>query len=143
MRLSRRADSATGPRVSSAKSAGGAPGAAYFTNASFFFWSLVQGVAGVVAEDVVERGLVTEPSPQRSRSPGDADLGPVHQRDPVAVGVGLVHVVGGHQHGHLVLGAQLGDVLPDDAAGDRVQADRRLVQNQQTRSANEGLRQLK
>src|SRR3984957_13655843 len=127
MRLSRRPDAATGPSGSSAKPAGGAPGAAYVTDASFL-WSLVQGVACVVAENVIEGGLVAEPGPQLGGGAGDADPAPVHQRDAVAVGVGLVHVVGGHQHGHLVVRAQHGDVLPDHAAGDRVEADGRLVE---------------
>src|SRR5258708_24999562 len=54
---------------------------------------LVEGVAGVVAEDVLERA---RPGGQRGlellRGAGGADGAAVHQGDPVAVLVGLVHV---------------------------------------------------
>src|SRR5271156_5542188 len=81
----------------SAQSAGGAPGAAYVTDSSL---GDLEGVAGVVSEHVVERDLGT----QRHLEVTGRALGPdgalVHERDPVAVEVGLVHVVRGHQHGH-------------------------------------------
>src|SRR5215475_8497221 len=111
----------------STEAAGGAPGAAYVTDASLFRWVVREGVAGVIPEHVVKRGAVTEPGAQVGRAAGGADRAAAHQRHPVAVGVGLVHVVGGHQHGHLMLLAQPGEVLPHDPAGDRIQADRRLV----------------
>ena len=56
--------------------------------------------------------------------------------------LGLVHVVRGEQDGHAVLGAQLGDQVPHRAAGDRVEADRRLVEDQQARAVHQRLREL-
>src|ERR1700733_3117613 len=94
MRLPSRRKLASGV---SAQSAGGAPGAAYVTDSSL---GDLEGVAGVVPEHVVERNLVT----QSRLEIGVTALGPdgalVHERDPVAVEVGLVHVVRCHQHGH-------------------------------------------
>ena len=55
----------------------------------------------------------------------------VHQRDPVAQRVGLLHVVRGEQHRHPGGVAQLLDALPDAVAGDRVEADRGLVEDEQ------------
>src|SRR5579862_9615953 len=144
IRLARRRSAVTGSSWmtgSSAEAAGGAPGAAYVTDASFFR-CLVQGVAGVVTEHVVERRALAEPGAQVGGPAGGADRGAVHQRDPVAVRVGLVHVVRGHQHGHLMLVAQPRDVLPDDTAGDRVQTDRRLVEHQQPRRVDQRLGEL-
>ena len=66
----------------------------------------------------------------------------VHERDPLAQAVGLVHVVGREQDGHAALLAQLGDEVPHGAAGDRVEADRRLVEDQQPRAVDERLREL-
>src|SRR5215472_14465142 len=66
------------------QSAGGAAGAAYITDASFFR-HVVQRVAGVVAEHVVERGAVAESGPQVGGPAGGADRAAVHERHPVAV----------------------------------------------------------
>src|SRR5215470_13665880 len=134
IRLARRPSPAvrlSGAIGGSTETAGGAPGAAYVTNASFLRRVVREGVAGVVPEHVIKRGVVTEPGAKVDGAAGGADRAAVHQRHPVAVGVGLVHVVGGHQHGHAMLLAQPGDVLPHDPAGDRIQADRRLVEHQQ------------
>src|SRR5215469_8872473 len=45
----------------STEAAGGAPGAAYVTDASFLWRAVREGVACVMPEHVVERGAVTEP----------------------------------------------------------------------------------
>ena len=76
--LDRRASSAIGSTLAaggSAKPTGGAPGAAYVTNASFFR-GLVQGVAGVVAEDVIERRVVAESRPELGRARSTGSRGP-------------------------------------------------------------------
>jgi len=59
----------------------------------------VERAAGVVAEHVVQRGAAPERGLEHARGTRGLDRARVHERDPVAVGVGLVHVVGGHQHG--------------------------------------------
>src|SRR6516225_8328223 len=87
IRLARRRSAATGlsrTTGGSTQAAGGAPGAAYVTDASFFR-CVVQGVAGVVPEHVVQGGAVAEPGAQVGGAAGGADPAAVHQRHPVAV----------------------------------------------------------
>src|SRR5215469_10845823 len=68
----------------STEAAGGAPGAAYVTDASFF--RLVgEGVTGVVAEHVVEGHAVAELGAQVGGTAGGADRAPVHQRNAVTI----------------------------------------------------------
>src|SRR5215470_17725977 len=72
----------------SAEAAGGAPGAADVTDASLL-GLVVQRPAGVVAEHVVQRGPLAQPGLELGRGAGGAQGAVVHQRDPVAVEVGL------------------------------------------------------
>src|SRR5262245_29388065 len=95
---------------------------------------VVEIAPGEVAEDVFQAGVVALLGRQvvlelagRAQT---ADPAAVHQRDAVAVLVGLVHVVGGDQDGHAGGGAHGADVLPHLRAGDRVQPDGRLVEHQ-------------
>src|SRR5215217_9359706 len=60
------------------------------------------------------------------------DAALVDDGDAVAV-LGLVHVVGGDEHGDLLAAVQLLQVVPDGGAGLGVQADGRLVQEQHPR----------
>src|SRR5215468_5823218 len=82
----------------SAEAAGGAPGVTDVTDAPPL-GVVGERAAGVVAEHVVQRGPAAEHGLQHPGGAGGADRARVHQRDTVAVGVRLVHVVGGHQHG--------------------------------------------
>lgn len=66
----------------------------------------------------------------------------MHERDPVAVLVGLVHVVRGDQHGHAGRPAYLLDALPHAVARHRVQADRRFVEDEEPRGADQRLGEL-
>src|SRR5947208_1241925 len=96
----------------SAEAAGGAPGAADVTDASLL-GIVVQRPAGVMAEHVVKRCSLAEPGLQLVRGAGGAEGAVVHERDPVAVQVGLLHVVGGHENGRLAGPPDPGDELPD------------------------------
>ena len=108
---------------------------------------VVEAAAGDVAEDVLQRRqpVRRRGGPRRSAPPEfvggaeGADAAAVHQGDPVAVLVGLVHVVGGHQDGHAGGRAYGVDVLPHAGAGDRVEADGRLVEDQQAGRADQRL----
>ena len=67
----------------------------------------------------------------------------VHERDPVAQRVRLLHVVGGHAaRSSRTARAARAMVSQRSAAGDRVEADRRLVQHQQARPVDERLGEL-
>src|SRR5215472_12528776 len=96
MRLASRRTTAAGVSAGSAaglaKAAGGAPGAADVTDSSRL-GVVVQGAAGVAAEHVVQRGAGTQGRLEQAGGAGRTDRAGVHERDPVAVGVGLVHVV--------------------------------------------------
>ena len=65
----------------------------------------------------------------------------VHDRDAVAE-LGLVHVVRGHEDRDLLALLQLADVAPDRAARLRVEADRRLVEEQHARRVQQPARDL-
>ena len=69
---------------------------------------------------------------QRLRRVEDDDLAAVHDRDAVAE-LRLVHVVRGHEDRRPLGLLQRADVAPDRAARLRVQADRRLVEEQHAR----------
>src|SRR5580693_9309028 len=76
---------------------------------------------------------------QRLRGVEHDDAAVVHDRDAVAV-LRLVHVVGGQEDGDVLARLQLADVAPDRAARLRVQADRRLVQEQHARRVQQAAR---
>jgi len=69
------------------------------------------------------------------------DLAVVDDRDPVAV-LGLVHIVRGEEDRDVLTGLQVVDVLPDRGARLRVQADRRLVQEEDMRGVQQVIPQL-
>jgi len=63
------------------------------------------------------------------RSRGD-DPAAVHDREPARQPVGFLQVVRGQQHGNPLSPRQPGDLLPHGGPGLRVQARRRLVEEQ-------------
>src|SRR5215471_13823411 len=67
---------------------------------------LVELAAGVVAEHVLQGGPVSELGPQLIRPPERPDRPVVHQRDPLAELLRLLHVVRGEQDRHAGLRAQ-------------------------------------
>src|SRR5579884_1961405 len=104
---------------------------------------LVKGVAGVVAEDVFERARAgRQRGLELLRRAGGPDGAAVHERDPVAELVGLVHVVRGDEHGHAGRGAYLADPFPHRGAGDGVKADGWLIQDEQPGRGDQRLRKF-
>src|SRR6476469_1298767 len=98
---------------------------------------VVEIAAREVAEDVLEAGTAALDGRQVVLEPAGrahaAKAAAVHERDAVAVLVGLVQVVGRDQDGHAGGGPYRADVLPHLRAGDGVQHDGRLVVHQQPR----------
>src|SRR3981081_3137836 len=81
----------------------------------------LERVTGVGAEDVIERGpVVIEAGFEMLRGAQGACPATVHERDAVAVAVGLVHVVRRDQHGHAGGNPHRADALPDTDPSDRV-----------------------
>src|SRR6202012_5021480 len=81
----------------SAEAAGGPAGATDTADPSLLRLTVVQFAAGVMAEHLVQGRAVGQRRLELIRGAGGADVPQVHERDPVAVDVGLVHVVRGHQ----------------------------------------------
>src|SRR3954469_8164092 len=127
-----------GARVS-AEADGGAAGAADIAQASGF---VVGQVARGGAKGVVEGVARAERRLELGGRADRAQPAAMHERDPLAELVGLVHVVRREQDRHAALLAQPGDEVPHRAARDRVEADRRLVEDQHARPVDERLRQL-
>src|SRR5579862_1566337 len=96
-------------------------------------------LARVAAEDVLQRRVRADRRLQLVRSPAGANLPEMHQRDPVAQRVGLLHVVRRHEHRHPEGVAHLLDSLPDAIAGNGVEADRRLVEHEDGGAVDERL----
>src|SRR5438270_792230 len=94
IRLARLLSSKIGPPRTGmlTEAAGGAPGAADIADPSLLL-AAVQRPPGVVAEDVVQRHVLAQRRLQVAGRAGRADVAEVHQRQPVAVDVRLVHVV--------------------------------------------------
>ena len=61
----------------------------------------------------------------------------MHQRDAVAT-PGLVHEVGGNENGDVVVPGEIDHELPQDIAGDGVNAGRRLIEDQEFRLMHHG-----
>src|SRR5262249_62342542 len=100
-----------------AGAASGAPGPADVTDAPLL-GIVVQRPAGVMTEHAVEGGSPAQPGLELGRGAGGAEGAVVHERDPVAVQVGLLHVMGGHKDGRLARLPEPGDELPDVGPGD-------------------------
>src|ERR1700760_5018737 len=79
--------------VRSTEATGGGPASADIADASLPGVVVgVQRAAGVVAEHLVQGRVVAQGLLELVRGAGGADVAQVHERDPVAVDVGLVHV---------------------------------------------------
>src|SRR5262245_822826 len=80
-------------------------------------------------EDVFERRHA-EPLPQLAGRPERGDRSEFHDRDPVALALRLLHLVRGDEDRRPGLLAQELEPLPDQPSRGRVEADRRLVEEQ-------------
>src|SRR6266516_2233783 len=66
----------------------------------------------------------------------------MHDADARAQAIGLLHRVGRHEDRHIRLRAQHQEMVPDGLARNRVQADRRLIQEEHTGLVQQRLRDL-
>src|SRR5664280_3678133 len=130
------------PDVPQAGSAEPACGTSGTTDIGQPFAGVGEVTAGVVAEHIVKSRLRTERADQLGGGADGPDATGVDERDLVAVVLGLVHVVRGHQHGHALGVDQRRDPVPDRGPSDRVEADGGLVEYQQPGAVDERLRQL-
>src|SRR6266545_3266423 len=97
-------------------------------------WQVGEG--GAVGEPEADHRLGDVPAAERLRAALRHDPAGGDDRDPVGEVLGLVHVVGGEQDG-LAEVPEAVDQLPGVAAGRRVEAGGRLVQEQQVGVADD------
>jgi hypothetical protein len=86
--------------------------------------------AGVVPEDVLERGARAERRFERTGRADRPEPSLMHQRDAIAKLVRLLEVVRREEYGRPGGHAEVGDPRPHAFARDRVEADGRVVQHQ-------------
>src|SRR5262249_22007199 len=91
------------------------------------------------SERVLEVGLGPDPSGELSGLADRPDGPLVHEGDAVAQRLGLLHVVGREQHGETGV-PEVVDAFPHARSSDRIQPDRRLVEDHQRGPIDEGLR---
>src|SRR5438105_7666263 len=103
----------------SSETASDIPCAADVTIASL----LLQRAATVMHEDIVERGFGADTRLQIRRLADGGDLAEMHDRQLIAQLIGLIHGMGGEQHGHLQILAKLEQAVPHATAGDGVKTD--------------------
>ena len=84
-----------------------------------------------------DRGRHPEPADQGGRGVAGDDAPAVHDRDPVAELLGLLHVVGG-QDDRRTAGPDPADGVPEVAAGLRVEPGRRLVEEDDAGVVDQG-----
>src|SRR5205085_11720343 len=87
---------------------------------------------GFVAVGADAHSISSDAALESFRRVDHDDLAVVHDGDAVAV-LGLVHVVRGEERGDRLTALELVDVAPDVTAGLWVEADRRLVEEQDPR----------
>ena len=76
--------------------------------------------------------MLTDELHEFTPGPLSLDAAVVDDADPVAQALGFLHVVGRVENGH-TFAAQLLDTFEDGVAALRIDADRRLVEDEQTR----------
>src|SRR5882762_10473796 len=113
--------------VRSAQAAGGAAAGADIAQPSL---RVSETVAGVVPEHVLQAGSGPEAVLQLLRRAGGPDGAVMHQRDPVAELVGLLHVVRGEQDRHAVLLLHVLHPGPDADPRAGIEPDGGFVQDQ-------------
>src|SRR5262245_49521751 len=128
---------ASGPNVRSSKPARALSTRTDIAEAPPF----LQPASGRRRERVLQR-CDPELLEELSRRAEGPDLPEVHDRDPVALPLGLLHLVRRHEDRRSRLGAQELEAVPDDPAGRWVEPERRLVEEEHLRLLQEGGRDL-
>src|SRR2546427_12949888 len=101
--------------------------------------SVRQVSGGSVPDRELDDVLRAERGDQLARRPKRNDLAVIHDRDAVAQALGFLHVVGREQHGPAVR-AEPADDFPQLPSRLRIQAGRRLIEEQQLGFADERAR---
>src|ERR1019366_8099965 len=89
--------------------------------------------AGVVSEDIFERGLRSNLPLEFCGGADDLDSPVVHERDAVTKLVRLFHVVSRYKDRHTIGLAQRAEIIPDSVPGERIKPHRGLVHHQYLR----------
>ena len=64
---------------------------------------------------------------QRLRCTDGGDFSPMHNANPAAETLSLLHRVGGEKNGHIAASLQLQEMIPDGLARDGIESNRWLI----------------
>jgi hypothetical protein len=94
-------------------------------------------------ENLIQRGVIFANGQFQFGWSADRDnLAEVHDRDPAAEILGFIHHVSGHEDGGVEVGLEESHVIPDGFAGEGVEADGRLVEEEHFGMVKHGLGDL-
>src|ERR1035441_2371827 len=99
----------------------------------------IQGAAGIVDEDVIQRVTGAKGCLEFFAGAQRSDLAQVHDRDAITMALRFLQVMGGEEQGRAVVGPQINEMFPNRVARNRVQTDGRLIEEEHPRSMQRGL----
>src|ERR1017187_2218143 len=99
----------------------------------------IQGAAGIVYEDLIQRVARAERGLEFFARAKRSHLAQVHDRDAITMALRLLKVMGGEEQGRAIVGPQINEVFPNRVARNRVQSDGRLVEEDHPWSMQRGL----
>src|ERR1035438_6444643 len=95
--------------------------------------------AGIVDEDVIQRVAGAQRGLEFLGGAKRGHLAEVHDRQAVTIFLRLLQVMRGEEQGGAVVGAQIDQMFPNSVTRNRIQADRRLIEEQHARPVQRGL----
>src|ERR1035438_4146570 len=91
----------------------------------------IKGAASIVREDLIQRvAAAAQRGLEFFAGAKRGHLAQVHDRDAIAITLRLLQVVRGEEQGRAVVGPQIDEMLPNSVARNRIEADRRLIEEQ-------------
>src|ERR1022692_4717819 len=95
--------------------------------------------AGIVYEDVIQRVASAQRGLEFLGGAKRGHLAEVHDRHAVAIFLRLLQVMCGEEQGRAVVGSQVDQMFPNSVTRNRIQANRRLIEEQHARPMQRGL----
>src|ERR1017187_4820853 len=99
----------------------------------------IQGAAGIVDENVIQRVAGTKRCLELFAGAQRSHLAQVHDRDAITMALRFLQVMGGEEQGRAIVGPQINEVFPNRVARTRVQPDGRFIEEEHPRSMQSGL----
>src|ERR1017187_1660383 len=95
--------------------------------------------AGIVDEDVIQRVAGAQRGLEFLGGAKRGHFAEVHDGHAIAILLRLLQVMRGEEQGRAVVGPQVDQMFPNSVARNRIQADRRLIEEQHARPMQRGL----